>query len=125
MSRRDVLNLSSAWASPGVYVLLGALGTESTTELYVGKAVKVRDRLNHHRTKPKLPWWRAVAVTRDTTAGFNSAEIGYLEGRLYSELSALPSIVWSCLSSSAWSICVTGTVKDARVTDRTPQPRGG
>jgi hypothetical protein len=31
-------------------------------------------------------------VTRDTTAGFNSAEIGYLEGRLYSELSSLPAV---------------------------------
>jgi len=51
-----------------------------------------RDRLNHHRTRPKLDWWRAVAITRDTTAGFNSAETGYLEGRLYSELSSLPGI---------------------------------
>jgi Restriction Enzyme Adenine Methylase Associated len=92
VSRRHVLKLSSIWAAPGVYVLLGPLGTDDKTELYVGKAVKVRDRLNHHRNSPKLPWWRAIAVTRDTTAGFNSAEIGYLEGRLYSELSPLPSV---------------------------------
>jgi hypothetical protein len=87
-----VLKLPPKWAAPGVYILLGALGTQGATELYVGKAVKVRDRLNHHRTKPKLDWWRAVAITRDTTTGFNSAEIGYLEGRLYSELSSLPGI---------------------------------
>lgn len=92
VARANVLKLSSMWAVPGVYVLLGPLGVGGTTEIYVGKAVKVRDRLNHHRTKPKLPWWRAVAITRDTTAGFNSAEIGYLEGRLYSELSALPTV---------------------------------
>ena len=67
-------------------MLLGPLGDQADTGLYVGKAVKVRERLNHHRTNPKLPWWRAIAVTRDTTAGFNSAEIGYLEGRLYKEL---------------------------------------
>jgi hypothetical protein len=90
--RQHVLKLSSAWSAPGVYVLLGPLGTESATELYVGKAVKVRDRLSHHRSNPKLPWWRAIAVTRDTTAGFNSAEIGYLEGRLYSELSSVPTV---------------------------------
>jgi len=92
IARRDVLKLPPKWAVPGVYILLGPLGTQAATELYVGKAVKVRDRLNHHRTKPKLDWWRAVAVTRDTTAGFNSAEIGYLEGRLYSELSSLTGI---------------------------------
>src|SRR5687768_2139415 len=67
VSRRHVLKLSSEWAAPGVYVLLGPLGTEGQTQLYVGKAVKVRDRLNHHRSNPKLPWWRAIAVTRDTT----------------------------------------------------------
>ena len=92
VSRRDVLKLPPKWAVPGVYVLLGPLGTEGKTEIYVGKAVKVRDRLNHHRTRPKLHWWRAVAITRDTTAGFNSAEIGYLEGRLYSELRSLPGV---------------------------------
>jgi hypothetical protein len=92
VARANVLKLSSMWAVPGVYVLLGPLGTGGKTEIYVGKAVKLRDRLNHHRTKPKLPWWRAIAITRDTTAGFNSAEIGYLEGRLYSELSSLASV---------------------------------
>lgn len=92
VARHHVLKLSGEWAKPGVYVLLGPLGTEHPTEIYVGKAIRIRDRLNHHRTNPKLPWWRAVAVTRDTSAGFNSAEIGYLEGRLYSELSAVPGL---------------------------------
>jgi hypothetical protein len=90
--RKHVLRLSSSWAVPGVYVLLGPLGVDAMTEVYVGKAIKVRNRLNHHRNNPKLPWWRAVAVTRDTTAGFNSAEIGYLEGRLFSELASLDTI---------------------------------
>ena len=92
VSRRHVLKLPESWSSPGIYVLLGALGGEGDTEIYVGKAVEVRKRLNHHRTNPKLPWWRAIAVTRDTTAGFNSAEIGYLEGRLYKELVGAPGI---------------------------------
>lgn len=92
VSRRNVLKLPSTWAAPGVYLLLGPLGATGKTEIYVGKAVRLRDRLNHHRTKPKLDWWRALAVSRDTTAGFNSAEIGYLEGRLYSELSAMSSV---------------------------------
>lgn len=92
VSRDDVLRLPASWSVPGVYVLIGALDGRPAAEVYVGKAIKVRDRLGQHRSKPKLSWWRAVAVTRDTTAGFNSAEIGYLEGRLYSELLALPGI---------------------------------
>lgn len=92
VSRRHILKLPESWSVPGIYVLLGALGTGTDTELYVGKAVEVRKRLNHHRTNPKLSWWRAIAVTRDTTAGFNSAEIGYLEGRLYKELISAPGI---------------------------------
>lgn len=91
VARRNVLNLSEAWAVPGIYVLLGKLGGEET-EVYVGKTVWLRKRLNNHRLKPKLSWWRAVAITRDTTAGFNSAEVGYLEGRLFKELQATPGI---------------------------------
>lgn len=92
ISRPHVLKLHDGWNVPGIYVLLGPLGTDTSTEIYVGKAVKLRQRLNHHRTKPKLSWWRAVAISRDTTAGFNSSEIGYLEGRLYNELVATPGI---------------------------------
>jgi hypothetical protein len=92
VARRHVLKLPESWSVPGIYVLLGPLGTGKETELYVGKAVEVRKRLNHHRTNPKLAWWRALAVTRDTTAGFNSAEVGYLEGRLYKELISAPGI---------------------------------
>lgn len=92
VARRHVLKLPESWSVPGIYVLLGALGTEGDTEIYVGKAIDVRKRLNHHRTNPKLNWWRAIGVTRDTTAGFNSAEVGYLEGRLYKELVSAPGI---------------------------------
>jgi hypothetical protein len=92
LSRPHVLKLPPEWAAPGVYVLVGPLGADAPTQLYIGKAVKVRKRLNDHRNAPKLPWWRALAVIRDTTAGFNSAEIGYLEGRLTSELSSHPKI---------------------------------
>lgn len=85
------------WDAPGIYVLLGQLGG-SQTEVYVGKSgggkQGVRGRLMTHNTNPgknaQFDWWRAVAVVRDTTDGFNSAQIGYLEGRLTSELKALP-----------------------------------
>lgn len=40
-----------------------------------------------------MDWWRAVAVVRDTTAGFDSAQAGYLEGRLAHELAQRPGVV--------------------------------
>lgn len=79
----------SDWDAPGVYVLMTADGSN---RVYVGQARKLRGRLQQHNNKEKLPWRRALAVKRDTTAGFNTAEIGYLEGRIAAELNALRQI---------------------------------
>lgn len=84
--RRDVGRLPDTdWAAPGVYVLLT---DDGSGQVYVGQAVRLRGRLQQHRSSPKLPWRRAVLIKRDTSHGFNSAEIGYLEGRLSAELGA-------------------------------------
>lgn len=80
---------SSDWDAPGVYVLMTSDGSN---RVYVGQARKLRGRLQQHNNKEKLPWHRALAVKRDTTAGFNTAEIGYLEGRVAAELNALTQI---------------------------------
>ncbi|MDR4532253.1 GIY-YIG nuclease family protein [Glutamicibacter sp. PS] len=80
---------ASDWDAPGVYVLMTADGSN---RVYVGQARKLRGRLQQHNNKEKLPWRRALAVKRDTTAGFNTAEIGYLEGRIAAELNALHQI---------------------------------
>lgn len=77
------------WNYPGVYVLLTGDGSG---QVYVGKATDLRMRLLEHNRRPKLPWTRAVAIRRDTTHGFNSAEIGYLEGRLSAEVDAVPGL---------------------------------
>lgn len=74
------------WEQPGIYVLLGAIDPDSSTSVYVGRATNLRGRLMQHRVKPPISWWRVVAVARDTTDGFHSAQIGYLEGRLASQL---------------------------------------
>jgi hypothetical protein len=76
---------SSEWDCPGVYVML----TGDGKTVYVGQSTKLRGRLLHHRARPPLPWVRAIVIKRDTSHGFNSAEIGYLEGRLSAELSAV------------------------------------
>lgn len=93
ISNHGVLGLpQQPWSAPGVYVLLGSIGGDGKTRVYVGKAKGLRSRLGTHKNRPPIPWWRALAVIRDTTDGFNTAEIGYLEGRLADELGALPQI---------------------------------
>ncbi len=92
VGREHVNRLGDDWRQPGIYVLLGAVGATGQTEVYVGKAVDLRQRLLEHRRNPRLHWWRAMAVVRDTTSGFNSAQIGYLEGRLAQELRGRPAV---------------------------------
>ncbi|MBX3312592.1 MAG: excinuclease ABC subunit C [Microbacteriaceae bacterium] len=81
---RDVQRLSEQeWQVPGIYTLL----SEGTTpEIYIGKSIKLRGRLLEHKRNPKIKWTRAMIVKRGTINGFNSAQIGYLEGRLAAEL---------------------------------------
>ncbi|MFC7497069.1 MULTISPECIES: hypothetical protein [unclassified Nocardioides] len=76
------------WDRPGVYVLLDPPATDGSWGCYVGKApAGVRTRLRDH-LKNKDHWRRAVLVQRDTTFGFNSAQVAWLEGRLYDLLDA-------------------------------------
>jgi hypothetical protein len=88
--RRDAERLpADEWEVPGIYVLLTDDGSR---QLYIGQAVDARKRLLQHRRKSKLDWTRAVIIKRDTSHGFNSAEIGYLEGRVAAEINAIPGV---------------------------------
>ena len=90
IDRRNLATVpADDWNVPGVYVLLTGDGSGS---VYVGSARKLRQRLIQHNANPKLPWTRAMAVKRDTTNGFNTAEIGYLEGRISAEVGLLSGI---------------------------------
>lgn len=91
--RRDVALLSEKdWSVPGIYALLT---DDGSGQLYVGKSTDLRARLRTHRSRQAhVPeWTRAVVIQRDTSHGFNSAEIGYLEGRVSSELNAIRGLV--------------------------------
>lgn len=80
--------LAQDWDVPGVYVLLDPIQADGLWGCYVGKApAGLRSRLNTH-IKSKDHWHRAVLVCRDMTHGFNSAEVGWLEGRLHDLLDA-------------------------------------
>jgi len=92
VTRRDVARLPEAeWAAPGVYLLLSEDGAHN---VYVGKSTGLRTRVLQHKAKnSQVPnWSRAILVKRDTTDGFTSADVGYLEGRLSAELEAIPGI---------------------------------
>lgn len=74
------------WDRPGVYVLIGSPSAGGVTPVFVSKANSLRSRLSQHRVTPPIDWNRAVAVARDTTDGFHSAQVGYFEGRLANQL---------------------------------------
>jgi hypothetical protein len=81
--------LDADWERPGVYLLLYPIGPDGLFEIYVGKASTggLRSRmLTHKNVKPG--WIRALLISRDTTHGYNSAHVGWLEGRLWSLVKA-------------------------------------
>ena len=79
-------HLPTEWDTPGVYVLFDAANREGAATVYVGQSRSLRKRLQQHRGREQ--WSRALLIIRDTSYGFTTAEIGYLEGRLHTELSA-------------------------------------
>jgi hypothetical protein len=84
VERDAIALLDGTWERPGVYLLLYAID-DGRFEIYVGKASTggLRSRLLSHRNV-KPGWTRAILITRDTTYGYNSAHVGWLEGRLLS-----------------------------------------
>lgn len=76
--------LPTEWDAPGVYILLDIPESTGAWGGYVGKATSpgLRHRLLSH-VRQKEHWRRALLIQRDTTHGFNSAQVAWLEGRLY------------------------------------------
>lgn len=75
--RKDVKDLDDQWKCPGIYVLVWRVGGQKLGG-YVGMARELSERISHER---KFEWDRALIVRRK--AGFNTAQIGWLEGRIY------------------------------------------
>lgn len=90
VAERDfVSRLGDEWDEPGNYILLDPTDPDGTWGCYVGKAAPggVKSRLAAH-ARSKDHWRRAVIIQRDTTHGFNSAQVAWLEGRIYDLLAA-------------------------------------
>src|SRR5581483_5356392 len=84
VNRESVRLLAEAeWKVLGVYFLLGPADDPEHFRAYVGEVGK-RDlltRLKEHAAQKE--WWnRALLIVSASAGGFNSAEIGWLEGRL-------------------------------------------
>lgn len=81
------------WAVTGIYVLLGSPsspalspdgeGESSLIRARPGRATDLLQRQRQHAADPEMKWASRALLARDTRQGFNSAQAGYLEGRLH------------------------------------------
>ena len=93
IDRPQVGSLVGEWSRTGVYILLYRHNSDGIWRAYVGKTANgLNKRLKSHYTK-KPDWYRVLLVKRNTPEGFNSAEVGWLEGRLYDELDSAETAV--------------------------------
>ena len=91
-SRTDIKLLGEEWNAPGVYILIDRHGSNGEWGAYVGKApAGVKQRLGAH-IRNKDHWYRVILIRSDTTLGFNSAQVGWLEGRLFKVLSNVEGV---------------------------------
>jgi len=68
------------WGVAGTYVLLGPSST-ALIRARPGMASDVLFRVRQHLRESE--WFTRVVIARDTRQGWNTAEAGYLEGRLH------------------------------------------
>jgi hypothetical protein len=88
VNRDAIRRLSSDWRVLGVYFLLGPDPTSAERyRAYVGEVGRCNLLLRITEHAAHKDWWnRALLVASNSTNGFNSAEIGWLEGRFYDVL---------------------------------------
>jgi hypothetical protein len=86
VSREAIHMLDSAWGVLGVYFLLGPADDPDRYRAYVGEVGRrtLRMRIMEHATQK--PFWNRALLIASSSDNFNSAEIGWLEGRLYDVL---------------------------------------
>lgn len=84
VERESCSRLSGEWVTSGVYVLLWPFDKDECFKCYVGKG-NVKERLVQHRIN-RSGWIRAIAVSSNQRDGFDSAEIGWLEGQIHSQI---------------------------------------
>ena len=83
-NRHSSGQLAEEWSVAGIYVLLWPIRESGDFTCYVGKG-NLKTRVSQHRAG-KEGWTRALLVASNQKEGFNSAEIGWLEGQLHSQI---------------------------------------
>ncbi|MGY1632227.1 DUF2924 domain-containing protein [Geodermatophilus sp. SYSU D01186] len=84
-TRDNLPELDEKWNVPGTYVLVDPVDADGCAGVYVGKAPGgLTTRVRQH-VRARESWRRALLIRRPYQ-GFNSAEVGWLEGRLYDVL---------------------------------------
>lgn len=86
VSRESIGLLDDAWRVLGVYFLLGAADDPDRYRAYIGEVGKstLVQRIKQHASQKD--WWSRALLIASASDEFNSAEIGWLEGRLYDVL---------------------------------------
>jgi hypothetical protein len=86
VSRESVRLLDESWKVLGIYFLLGASDDPDRYRAYVGEVGKrtLIQRIKQHAGEKD--WWSRALLIASASDDFNSAEIGWLEGRLYDVL---------------------------------------
>jgi hypothetical protein len=86
VSRESIGLLEESWRVLGIYFLLGAADDPDRYRAYVGEVGKstLVHRVRQHAGKKD--WWSRALLIASSSDEFNSAEIGWLEGRLYDVL---------------------------------------
>lgn len=90
VSREQVTtNDLDSWNSPSVYLLISRRkGSDAWAyTAYVGQSTKAILRLKSH-AKQKKEWHRACVIRKAGTGTFSSAQIAWLEGKIWSLISA-------------------------------------
>jgi len=85
VDREHSSRLLGEWDVAGIYVLLWPVSESGEFKCYVGKGNPMTDRVTQHRTN-KSGWTRALVVASNQSPGFDSAQIGWLEGQLHSRV---------------------------------------
>jgi hypothetical protein len=86
VSRESVGLLDESWRVLGIYFLLGAADDPDRYRAYVGEVGRstLVQRVRQHAAHKD--WWSRALLIASASDEFNSAEIGWLEGRLYDVL---------------------------------------
>ncbi len=86
VSRESIGLLDESWRVLGIYFLLGGADDPDRYRAYVGEVGRstLVQRVKQHEADKD--WWSRALLIASSSGGFHSAEIGWLEGRLYDVL---------------------------------------